>query len=149
MTLEVKLDGLIARHAELAAEMSSEAAGDAKAFVRLSKEYAELSPVVEAIQAMRKTSAEMADLEAMLADAETDAEMRAMASEEREVLAATLPALERRLKVPDGLGGRLFSTLSGRTSSIGWSVSMSAARIFRCSPPGIFSIGVCPSPRSA
>ena len=72
MTLETKLDELIARHGELAARMSGEAAADAQEFVRLSKEYAELTPVVEAIQAQRGAEAEMADLESMLADAETD-----------------------------------------------------------------------------
>ena len=134
MTLEVKLDGLITRHGELAAKMSSEAAGDAQAFVRLSKEYAELSPVVEAIQAMRKTNAEMADLDAMLADAETDAEMRAMATEEREVLAATLPALERRLKVlplPKDAADEKSAILEVRAGTGGEEAALFAADLFR------------------
>ncbi len=134
MTLEVKLDGLITRHGELAAEMSSEAAGDAQAFVRLSKEYAELTPVVEAIQAMRKTNAEMADLDAMLADAETDAEMRAMATEEREALAATLPALDRRLKVlllPKDAADEKSAILEVRAGTGGDEAALFAADLFR------------------
>ncbi len=134
MTLEAKLDELIARHGEIAAEMSGKAAGDAQAFVRLSKEYAELTPVVEAIQAIRKTNAEIADLDAMLADAETDAEMRAMAAEERATLAATLPALDRRLKVlllPKDAADEKSAILEVRAGTGGDEAALFAADLFR------------------
>ena len=134
MTLEGKLEGLIARYGEVAAQMSSEAAGDAQAFVRLSKEYAELSPVVEAIEAMHRANAEIGDLDAMLADNETDAEMRAMATEERAALAATLPALDRRIKVlllPKDAADEKSAILEVRAGTGGDEAALFAADLFR------------------
>jgi peptide chain release factor 1 len=134
VTLEGKLEGLIARYGEVAAQMSSEAAGDAQAFVRLSKEYAELSPVVEAIEAMHRANAEIGDLDAMLADNETDAEMRAMATEERAALAATLPALDRRIKVlllPKDAADEKSAILEVRAGTGGDEAALFAADLFR------------------
>ena len=134
MTLEGKLEGLIARYGEVAAQMSSEAAGDAQAFVRLSKEYAELSPVVEAIEAMHRANAEIGDLDAMLADNETDAEMRTMATEERAALAATLPALDRRIKVlllPKDAADEKSAILEVRAGTGGDEAALFAADLFR------------------
>ncbi len=134
MTLETKLDELIARHGELAARMSGEAAADAQEFVRLSKEYAELTPVVEAIQAQRGAEAEMADLESMLADAETDAEMRAMATEALEALKATLPEHDRRLKVlllPKDAADEKSAILEVRAGTGGDEAALFAADLFR------------------
>ena len=51
MLPEAKLDTLIARHAEVEAELSGQLAGDA--FVKLSREFAELSPIVETVKAYR------------------------------------------------------------------------------------------------
>ena len=51
-------------------------------FVKLSKEYAEMTPVVEAFLEMRSIGEEIADLEALAADPESDGEMREMAQEE-------------------------------------------------------------------
>jgi peptide chain release factor 1 len=134
VTLEGKLEGLIARYGEVASQMSSEAAGDAQAFVRLSKEYAELSPVVKAIETMHKANAEIEDLDAMLADNQTDAEMHAMATEERAVLAATLPALDRRIKVlllPKDAADEKSAILEVRAGTGGDEAALFAADLFR------------------
>ena len=134
MTLETKLDGLMARHDEIAQAMSGEAAGDAQAFVRLSKEYAELTPVVEAIRALRGAGAEIADLDTLIADAETDDEMRALAAEERGALAATLPELDRRLKVlllPKDADDERSAILEVRAGTGGDEAALFAADLFR------------------
>ena len=134
MILEAKLDELVARYAELAAEMSSKAAGNSQVFVRLSKEYAELAPVVEAIEALRKVNTELADLDAILADAETDHEMRAMANEEREALVAALPALDHRLKVlllPKDAADDKSAILEVRAGTGGEEAALFAADLFR------------------
>ena len=70
---------------------------DPQAFVRLSKEYAELEPVVKAARALGALQAEIADLETLASGAEADAEMRAMAQEELQSLRAELPQAERAL----------------------------------------------------
>jgi peptide chain release factor 1 len=134
VTLQAKLDELIIRHGDLAEKMSGEAAGDAQEFVRLSKEYAELTPVVAAIEAMRAANAEIGDLEAMLADAETDAEMRAMASEELEALKSTLPEHDDRLKVlllPKDVADEKSAILEVRAGTGGDEAALFAADLFR------------------
>ena len=62
-------------------------ATDGAEIVRLSKEHAELKPVVDAVQGLARARAEMADLEAMTADPE----MAAMAEEELRALTDRLP----------------------------------------------------------
>tara|TARA_R110000782_G_scaffold49622_2_gene107876 strand:- start:8237 stop:9313 length:1077 start_codon:yes stop_codon:yes gene_type:complete len=69
----------------------------AEEFVRLSKEYAELEPVVKAARALSGLKSEIADLEALLSSGEADAEMRALAQEEVQTLRARLPDAERAL----------------------------------------------------
>ena len=99
MKFDDKLETLVARRDELTAQMSSGPTADSGAFVRMSKEYAELAPVVECIEELRRTMDEVADLDAMIEDAGTDAEMRALAGEERLAVSEKLPALERRLSI--------------------------------------------------
>ena len=97
MLPEAKLDTLIARHAEVEAELSGQLAGDA--FVKLSREFAELSPIVETVKNYRAVAKEIADLEAMMADPSTDAEMRQIAEAERVTLQARRDQLEQEIRV--------------------------------------------------
>jgi len=82
-----KLDALLHRHAIIERELSTELAPDS--FVKLSREHAELGPVVDAIKAFRAVESEVADLDAMIEDSSTDPEMRRMAEAEK-------PALQER-----------------------------------------------------
>jgi peptide chain release factor 1 len=68
-----------------------------EAFVRASQEYAELEPVAAAISDLRRARTDMAELEAMAADAGADAEMRSLAEDELAAAARRLPELERRI----------------------------------------------------
>ncbi len=97
MSLEESLHRVLLRQEELGVRLSEEAGGGEK-FVRMSREYAELSPVVEAIENLKQAQQELIDLEQMLAD-ESDAEMRAMAQSERDAVAARLPELEHQIKL--------------------------------------------------
>jgi peptide chain release factor 1 len=83
---------ILARRDELQAAMS---AGDlaADAFVKLSKEYAEIEPVAQAAADVRRLRDELASL----AEMRDDPEMRAMAEEEIRALEARLPEAERAL----------------------------------------------------
>ncbi len=76
-----KLDAILDRHRLIEAELASNPA--AETLVALSRELSELEPVVKSIEAYRAAVREVADLEAMAAAADTDAEMRALAEEER------------------------------------------------------------------
>jgi peptide chain release factor 1 len=68
-------------------------------YARLMKEYADLSPVVEQIEAVRQAESELADLNELREDPEQDPDMRALAEEEFGHLKECLPALERKLRV--------------------------------------------------
>ncbi|MFC3676391.1 peptide chain release factor 1 [Ferrovibrio xuzhouensis] len=95
---EAKLDKVIERYEMLQAQMSAGGHG-AEAFVKLSKEYAEIEPLVQAIQAWRRLRSEVADLLAMRDDRNADAEMRELAEVEWKQAQAALPELERQVKL--------------------------------------------------
>jgi peptide chain release factor 1 len=94
---EQKLDVLLARHAAVEAELSQQLTGDA--FVKLSREFAEIDPVVGKIKAYREVAAELADLEALIADPSTDTAMREMADEERRALLDKRERMVEELRV--------------------------------------------------
>ena len=97
MLPEQKLDALLARHKMVESELASQLAPTD--YVRLSREFAELGPVVAAITAYRAVTTEIAGLEALLEDAATDAEMRAIAAEEKPALEVRRAKLEQELRV--------------------------------------------------
>ena len=66
---EQKLDALLTRHAAVEAELSRQMPPET--FVKLSREFAEIDPVVAKIKAYREAAAELADLEALIADPKT------------------------------------------------------------------------------
>jgi len=124
------------------------AATDGTEIVRLSKEHAELKPVADAVQGLARARAEMADLEAMMADPE----MAVMAQDELRTLGERLPDLEREvalllaprdadenasavLEVRAGTGGDeaalfagdLFRMYSRYASTRGWRVELDSA----------------------
>jgi peptide chain release factor 1 len=92
-----KLDAILARHEVLTASLNQ--GGDSQAFVAASRELAEIDPVVEAIKAFRAARQNLTDTEQLLADPATDAELRALAEEERPKAAAEVERLVGRLKL--------------------------------------------------
>jgi hypothetical protein len=66
MLPQTKLDALLARHAAVEAELSRQLPPEA--LVKLSREFAEIDPVVDKIKAYRSVAADIADLEALIAD---------------------------------------------------------------------------------
>ena len=92
-----KMDALLARHAMVESELATGLAPDA--YVRLSREFAELSPVVEAIKAYRSTEKEIADLAAMIDDSGTDSEVRKLADVERHELLQRKETLAQQIRL--------------------------------------------------
>ncbi|MGH6829175.1 MAG: PCRF domain-containing protein, partial [Rhizomicrobium sp.] len=92
-----KLDRLIDRHAAIESELASGATGSH--FVKLAREHAELSPVIETARACRTVLAELEDATALICDPLSDGAMRAMAEEERARLKEKLAELDHRLKL--------------------------------------------------
>lgn len=87
--LRERMDQVVKRFEMLEAQMSAGPAADA--YVKMASEYAELQDMVAKVRELRSVEREQADLEAMLADKGTDAEMRALAE-------ADLPGVEARIE---------------------------------------------------
>ncbi len=94
MSIDARLQQITDRHAELTSLMSSGEL-DSDKFVKISKEYAELEPVVKAIHQYQNARKEIADLKGML----SDPEMAAIAKDELYDLEGQLPALEQAVKL--------------------------------------------------
>ncbi|MES2752524.1 MAG: peptide chain release factor 1 [Pseudomonadota bacterium] len=94
---EAKLDTLLARHASLEAELLGQV--NSETYVRITRELSELTPVADAVKAYRAASAEIADIDALIADPATEADMRAMAEGERPQLAARRDELAQDIRV--------------------------------------------------
>jgi len=92
-----RLDALLARHSLVESELATNLSRDD--YVKLSREFAELGPVIEAIKAYRAVTAEIADLEALAADPSTDAEMRKLADSEKPALQARRDRLEHQIQL--------------------------------------------------
>src|SRR5438270_12047125 len=78
---EAKLDILLAHHASLEAQLLSQV--DSESYVRITRELAELNPLIAAVKAYRATAKDIADLDALIADPATEPEMRGLAEVER------------------------------------------------------------------
>ena len=97
MLPEQKLDALLARHGAVESELAS--ALSPETYVKLSREFAELGPVVETVKRYRGISGEIDDLNALIEDAGTDPEMRSMAAAEKPQLEEQRATLEQEIKI--------------------------------------------------
>ena len=93
-----KLANVVSRHDEISALLSSPDVG-ADDLVRMNKELAALTPVVEAIHEYNHAEKNMADAKAMMDDSSLDKEMREMAEAEFYELKEKLPELEKQIKI--------------------------------------------------
>ncbi len=134
MTLEENLNRVMSRHQEIEALMSSSSPPSVEEFAKLSKEYAELGPVVKAISGLRAAVQEIADLAALIADGATEAEMKALAEEEFSDLKTKIPDLEKRLQMmllPRDAADSKNAILEVRAGTGGEEAGLFAADLFR------------------
>src|SRR3954465_15817022 len=96
MPPEQKLDALLARHKALESELATQVTPET--YVKLSREFAELGPVIASVKTYRTVVAEIDGLDALIADSSTDAEMRTMAAAEKPQLEQRRAALEQEMK---------------------------------------------------
>lgn len=92
-----RMDQVVKRFDMLEAQMA--AGPDPDAYVKLASEYAELQEMAARIRSLRAAEQELADLEAMLADKTTDAEMRALAEAEAPQVEERIEALGRDVQL--------------------------------------------------
>jgi len=120
-----------ARREELQAAMASGDL-DAQAFVKLSKDYAEIEPVAEAAREVRRLRSEATALEAMTQDA--DPELRQMASDELHENQQKLEAAERTLALklfPRDAADERAAMLEIRAGTGGDEAALFAGDLFR------------------
>ena len=84
-----RMDQVVKRFEMLEAQMAAGPAPDA--YVKMASEYSEMQDIVEKVRALRASEQERDDLQAMLDDKSTDADMQALAD-------ADLPDVEERIE---------------------------------------------------
>ena len=103
-------------------------------FVRLSKEHAELKPVIDSIVAWQDATRELADLEEIIEDRGNDADMRALAEDEIYEVRKKLHALENQVKIellPKDAADEKNAILEIRAGTGGDEAALFAGDLFR------------------
>jgi peptide chain release factor 1 len=134
LSLEENLNRVLARHEELAALMASSTPPSADEFTKLSREYAELTPIVESITKLRDAETEAQDLAEMIADPDGDAEMKELAEAEFLELKETLPDFKRQVElqlIPKDEADSKNAILEVRAGTGGDEAALFAADLFR------------------
>jgi peptide chain release factor 1 len=129
MSLLFKLEQIVTRHAELQAQLSGGTL-DSQKFVAASKEYADLAPLVEAVNEWRRAEQELKDAEALA----VDPDMKAMAEEEAAEIKKRLPDLEKSVKrmlLPKDAADEKNAILEIRAGTGGDEAALFAADLFR------------------
>ena len=98
MITNEKITSLTDRHDYLEHALGDPSAMSNDEFVKISKEYSDLTPVVEAAVALKGARDECFDLAEMMADGD-DPEMKAMVQEEMLELKASIPDMENSLSI--------------------------------------------------
>lgn len=98
MSLKTTLDKIFERYAFLKDEMLK-CVGDADAFAKVSKEFSDLEDIVNAGAKYRKSVREIADLERIISDPETENDLKELASSEIKTLKDALPEMEKSIKI--------------------------------------------------
>jgi peptide chain release factor 1 len=132
MLPDQKLDALVARHAALERDLT--AVVPPETFVKLSREFAELAPVVEAVKSYRAARNELEGVTSLIEDPATDAEMRSIAEAERPQLDARRAALEQQLRlalIPKDAMDERNVILEIRAGTGGDEASLFAGDLFR------------------
>ena len=96
MIPETKLERVLDRFHAIEAQLAS---GHNSDFVKLSKEHAQLAPVVSAVQSYKTVQCALAESEAILADPASDPDLKSLASEEAESLRKRFGTLEHDVKL--------------------------------------------------
>ncbi len=127
-----KLDHMVDRWQQIQDELS--AAPEQEIFVKLSKEFSELDPMVATIKEMRAALSEIADLTELLADADGDAEMAEMAELEKGELVEKIDRLDHELQIhllPRDIADDKSAILEVRAGTGGDEAALFAGSLYR------------------
>ena len=125
---------LISRHDELQAELAAASGMDREAFARMSKEFSDLSPIVAEASELHRLRHELADLDAIIADPQSESDMRTLAEDERDACRQRLPALEHKVQLllmPKDEADERNAILEVRAGTGGEEAALFGADLFR------------------
>ena len=127
-----RLNRLVARWQTVQGALA--AGADQESYVRLSREFAELDPIVATITALRKAEKERLDLNQMIDDPAADPDMATLAEAELGALDPQIEELERQLKVqllPKDAADEKSAILEVRAGTGGEEAALFAGDLFR------------------
>lgn len=133
MITDERIEQLLERHDYLGHAMSSPDQLSSDEFVKLSKEYSELEPVVNAARALKEARNEIADLGEMVATTD-DPEMKELAQEEFLELKDRIPQMDRDLSIqllPKDAADERSAILEIRAGTGGDEAALFAGDLFR------------------
>jgi peptide chain release factor 1 len=127
-----RLNRLVARWQTVQGALA--AGADQESYVRLSREFAELDPIVATITALRKAEQERDDLNQMINDPSAAPDIAALAEAELGTLDPKIEELERQLKVqllPKDAADEKSAILEVRAGTGGEEAALFAGDLFR------------------
>ncbi|MDG4879139.1 peptide chain release factor 1 [Mesorhizobium sp. WSM4935] len=127
-----RMDQVVKRFDMLEAQMSAGPAADQ--YVKMASEYADIQEMVGKIRALRAAEQEQADLEAMLADRTTDADMRALAEADLPEVESRIEALQKDIQIlllPKDAADERNAILEIRAGTGGDEAALFAGDLFR------------------
>jgi peptide chain release factor 1 len=127
-----KLAKLIERYETIQAELNQGAAQ--AVYVKLTKEFSELTPLIEAVRALEAAEQEQRDLEALIKDSAQDKDVVAMAREELDQIGPRIEEMETKLRIlllPKDAADEKSAILELRAGTGGDEAALFAADLFR------------------
>jgi len=132
MLSDEKINSIVARADDIMAQMAE--SPEPEIYVKLSKEFSDLEPVVNNIRELKASQEEFADLAEMLADSDTDAEMKEMAEAEMPELREKIEALTAEIQVqllPKDIADKKNAIVEVRAGTGGDEAALFAGDLFR------------------
>ena len=134
MSILEKLNHVVARHDELSESLATQNNMSSEELQRISKEFSELVDIVRIIGEFRKLESEAQDLAELIADPETDRELKALAESEFFELKRKIPQKEQEIQLillPKDEADDKNAILEVRAGTGGDEAALFAANLFR------------------
>lgn len=132
MSLNQKLDAIVARHAELEKKLLDPSSLGSD-YAKVSKEHSDMTPVVDLINQLQKAQQEVKDIAEMLKSGDLDKDMKDMMEQEKFDLDKKIPDLEKDLQIsllPKDAADEKNAILEVRAGTGGEEAALFAERLF-------------------
>ena len=132
MSFMQKLEGIVAKHAELEKKLGDPSALGQE-YAKISKEHSDMGPIVELINVYKKNTQDIADITEMLAAGGLDKDMKDMLDQEKFDLEHKIPQIEEEIKlslIPKDAADEKNAILEVRAGTGGEEAALFAQRLF-------------------